>query len=287
MKYFIVYTLCFSAIVFVLDSFIFWKVIEHNHVQDIVIQPVPKEHITNYQKENGEEQFELTVASEQTNTPVIQEQKKESTIFLYEPDEFQSIIEKSHVNPMKQLIEHPLFEPKIQDFVIILYQNKNNVRGNMKNRVLRLYELERLGEKESFAVFLHELWHYIDLYHFKKYDDYDMSHEFYSISWDTTKVMKAGMTQLDFVSWYAASNSYEDFSESFLYFILHNRDFEAKAEENSILKKKYDFFANVLFVGGEFQKSDFSVDPGKSYNRDTTKIDFSLENFLEYLKKSI
>ena len=35
----------------------------------------------------------------------------------------------------------------------------------------------------------------------------------------------------DFVSWYAMTNKYEDFAESFTYYILHNKDFLNKTKK--------------------------------------------------------
>jgi hypothetical protein len=43
------------------------------------------------------------------------------------------------------------------------------------------------------------------------------------------------------------TNKYEDFAESFTYYILHNDDFALKAEKSDILKKKYNFFNIFLF----------------------------------------
>jgi hypothetical protein len=38
------------------------------------------------------------------------------------------------------------------------------------------------------------------------------------------------------------TNKYEDFAESFVYYILFNDDFRQKASLNVILQQKYDFF---------------------------------------------
>jgi hypothetical protein len=48
------------------------------------------------------------------------------------------------------------------------------------------------------------------------------------------------------------TNRYEDFAESFTYYILHNKDFLKKTKKSIILKEKYNFFKNYLFTNEEF-----------------------------------
>jgi hypothetical protein len=48
------------------------------------------------------------------------------------------------------------------------------------------------------------------------------------------------------------TNKYEDFAESFTYYILHNSDFLQKTEKSETLKRKYDFFTKNLFKNSEF-----------------------------------
>jgi hypothetical protein len=48
------------------------------------------------------------------------------------------------------------------------------------------------------------------------------------------------------------TNKYEDFAESFTYFVLHNEDFLYKTQDSQVLKKKYDFFNTYLFRDFEF-----------------------------------
>jgi len=94
------------------------------------------------------------------------------------------------------------------------------------------------------------------------------------------------MQQKDFVSGYSMTNKYEDFAESFTYYVLHNNDFYEKSLLSDILKKKYDFFSNYIFKNDEFKTVSYKVTPYiKDYYRDITKIEYSLQNFLQYLKK--
>jgi hypothetical protein len=96
------------------------------------------------------------------------------------------------------------------------------------------------------------------------------------------------LTQKDFVSGYSMTNKYEDFAESFTYYVLHNKDFLEKSRKSNILRKKYNFFNLVLLKSEVFKNTDFSEkNIIKDYYRDITKINFSRKNFLQYLKNSI
>ena len=175
---------------------------------------------------------------------------------------------------------------KIDNLKIEFHKEKNDVRGKMKNHGIKLYGIKNMKINECISVWIHEFWHYVDLYFLKKWLYTDLSDYFYNISWDWTKILKAWQKQSDFVSGYAMANKYEDFAESFNYFILHNEDFLAKASKSKLLKRKYNYFIKYLFRDWEFVWTDFSIDNEiLDYYRDTTKIDFSLENFLEFLKK--
>lgn len=229
----------------------------------------------------------LETAGEQEERIVLPVKPETKILFQYKPRSFRQQAQDTLVWPIEQALDSKIFSNQIQELVVLLYKRENETRGNMKNKVLRLYDIERLWEKETLAVFLHELAHYIDIHHFKKQDGYDLSHSFYNISWETSSTVRAGQTEKDFVSGYAATNIYEDFAESYIYFIFHNTAFLKRAEDSEILQKKYDFLATHVFLWEAFQESSFSVWEQKNYHRDSTKLDFSLKNFLDYLKKSI
>ncbi len=101
---------------------------------------------------------------------------------------------------------------------------------------------------EMSKVLVHELGHMIDIYFLKKKGlQADPSTQFYKISWSEPTIIKRGISAASFVSGYAMTNQYEDFSESFTFYIFHNKEFLARAEKNTLLKQKYDFFKNTLF----------------------------------------
>jgi hypothetical protein len=82
------------------------------------------------------------------------------------------------------------------------------------------------------------------------------------------------------------TNKYEDFAESFTYYVLHNKAFLKKAETNSHLAEKYRFFSKYVFIDRQFKDSSFAFDEKiKDYYWDITKIKVNYNKFLQYTKK--
>lgn len=178
-----------------------------------------------------------------------------------------------------------VFLDKILDLQINLYQNKSEVRWKLYWKKIHLYEIFTNDKKEIFWVFIHEFAHFIDLYYFPKNILNDISDDFYKISWDWKK-LKSWQELKDFVSWYSMTNKYEDFAECFVFYVLFNKEFSNLAKNSEILQNKYDFFTQYLFTKWEFLETSFSLNNNFShYIRDSTKLDYNLENLLNYLKK--
>ena len=178
------------------------------------------------------------------------------------------------------------FNEKVRDLKVEFYEEKLDVRWRMKKRTIKLYDPKKMWEMETMTVFVHEFAHFVDLYFLQKKVTIDLSNKFYDISWESTKVMKESQSWKDFVSGYAMTNKYEDFAESFIYFVLHNDDFVKKSEASIKLKAKYYFLQTYIFKGNKFLNTDFSFwNEIKSYYRDITKIDINLEKFLQFLEK--
>ncbi len=136
-------------------------------------------------------------------------------------------------------------------------------------------------------VLTHELWHVIDLWfiewksykksstfkefgreNFAKDDD---SIDFYSLSFLSEKVKKPWSYAKDFVSWYALTNIFEDFAESFNMYVNHNHVFRQMAKESNILQKKYNIIDDIL--DGKYLQTNKNFDYKYSYRPwDTTKI---------------
>jgi hypothetical protein len=153
-------------------------------------------------------------------------------------------------------------------------------RGRMRDAQISLSPYVT-RDSEFTKLFVHELAHYIDLYVLAAgQNKTDPSDTFYSISWQKPTVKRSGEWTMDFVSGYAASNQYEDFAESMVFYIFHNATFADRGLRSESLRQKYLFFANSLFSKWYFQGTDFSIGRVPSYVWDTTKISYSLQKYL-------
>lgn len=157
---------------------------------------------------------------------------------------------------------------------------------------------QNVSDQELVSVFMHELGHIVDTGILKGnfwagesefmdgknavYND-DLSLEFYRISYQDEKTLKANVTNLDFVSGYAMNDPFEDFSESYNFYVLHGDDFRYLAVSNESLEKKYQFFKNHIFEGVEFDLKD-GLQVGDDGNRsyDSTLLHYDLDKFLDY-----
>lgn len=187
-----------------------------------------------------------------------------------------------------QDIVHSIFFPFSYTWLSVLldkeqYEPRAKIRG--KNIIVSSHILQN---GEFLKLFIHELAHFIDLYFLRATDLHtDPSHEFYRISWQSPYVKHNDAGIASFVSGYAASNQYEDFAETMVWYIFHNDDFIDRAMKNDALRAKYMFFATHVFPHGEFQGTDFSVEVPPEYLWDTTKIPILLQKYLFFLRNSL
>ncbi len=251
----------------------------------------------NFEEEYIDRSFSLESSKEdlvkwisQTKKDIITKTDIENKyVFKYIPEEFEYevVAEKYY---LEKTLSSKIFIKYIKKLILELYKIKEEVRWKMTESKIKLFGILEIDNPELISVFIHELAHYIDIYYFDKslWKDSDISNKFYDISWNSTKVIKSWQDTKDFVSWYSMTNKYEDFAESFNYFVFHNKDFLKKSEKSQILKNKYDFFLENIFINNEFKNIDFWFwYEIKDYYRDVTKIEINLENFLQYLENNI
>ncbi len=112
------------------------------------------------------------------------------------------------------------------------------------------------------------------------YND-DKSLQFYQISFLDEQTKKPETTTLDFVSGYAASDPFEDFAESFTYYILHGENFRQLAKFNPVLSSKYNFLKYQVFNGDEFKGLSTESADLLHRNYDVTVLGFDYKNYLE------
>jgi hypothetical protein len=163
-----------------------------------------------------------------------------------------SLLPSSHMSSLEQVIGE--------------YGNDKR-RGMASFRSLYL-GLDVLKEKqEILSVVIHEMGHVVDLGMLlpsdasKKTPFYDgtqvvyqsdISTDFYFLCFQDSYTENGKCTEKDFVSRYARTNVFEDFSESYVLFVLYNDSFKKMAEESEVLQKKYSFLENI-FEGYEYE----------------------------------
>ena len=195
---------------------------------------------------------------------------------------------RSNLEARKKLIEEILGADSMRfgysALSIIIDANQVEPRGKMQWHAITLSATVN-RDSEFIKLLVHEIGHYVDVYSLVSGNNgSDPSDTFYGISWQDKTTKKANETLSSFVSGYAATNKYEDFAESFTFYIFHNREFADRALKNESLRQKYIFFSNSVFPAGEFTDTDFRVGKIPGYLWDTTKIPISVQKYLYSLQ---
>lgn len=152
-------------------------------------------------------------------------------------------------------------------------------RGRMKWRSITL-SAAVTRDSEFLKLFAHEFAHFVDIYRLTGDMITDPSQIFYRISWQDPRTKLAWQKQRNFVSGYAATNQYEDFAESLVFYVFHNRTFQERAIRDDVMRQKYLFFQTTVFPTGIFVDTDFSLGKVPVYLWDTTKLSISLQKYL-------
>lgn len=159
-------------------------------------------------------------------------------------------------------------QDKLQNFYVLqITQKKGETRGLGGTNTVIINDYN-LSDQEFIAVLVHEIGHVIDLggiqgnpvasksvFHdggnpiFKN----DFSTVYYAYSWKDNYEHSQSANRLDFVSGYAMTDPFEDFAESFVYYVLHNMEFKMMAKENEKLDLKYAYIRDYIFNGIELQ----------------------------------
>ena len=267
-------TLIFTIIIFIINYNFFWEAkiaYETNTAEEKYIEPEIKKN-------------EVIIIKPEEKNKLIEYYLSNKYSFNYVPNNYKNEIELFE-ETLINILEKNIFKEKISKLDIELIKEKVDRRWKMKKKKIFLFWTNENNINEYTSVFIHEFAHYIDIYFLEKKVFLDISSKFYQLSWQSTRVKNKDSRTNDFVSWYAISNKYEDFAESFTYYILHNKDFLEKTKQSKILKLKYDFFAGYIFKNKEFFATNFKKEIElKNYYRDTTQILFDKDKFLNYLK---
>jgi hypothetical protein len=153
---------------------------------------------------------------------------------------------------------------------------------------------QNVTDEELVSVLVHEMGHitdtgvlvgsesaaassYMDGSNNVKADDESL--DFYNISFENESTVREDATELDFVSGYAMTDPYEDFAESYDYYVLHGNDFRELAQYNAALQQKYDFLKNNVFKGYEYGDEEVSKADIFARKYDVTVLPYDMEEF--------
>lgn len=143
--------------------------------------------------------------------------------------------------------------------LFLIYDDPKAIRGLGGNKSIFIRAVN-VTEEEFISLFVHELGHIVDLglitgnsndqtdfYDATNpvYSD-DMSLDFYRICWKDSYNRNENCSDNDFVSGYARTDVFEDFAESYLYYVLHGKEFREIARGNEALSSKYNYLKKIF-----------------------------------------
>ena len=207
--------------------------------------------------------------------------KREPLTIAFNPDYIR--IDNEMLSRLKDVIHSTYFSTKVTPLNLVLDSERREPRGQMVGNKLIL-STTISNDSEELKVFVHELGHIVDIFYLKKWLLSDPSDNFYALSWESFNTKKKGQKLSNFVSGYALSNKYEDFAESFAFYVFHNEEFATRAKKNSVLEQKYAFFRSYVFDRDSFIGTSFESSVLKEYNWDTTKIQIDTKKYLYYIQ---
>lgn len=170
---------------------------------------------------------------------------------------------------------------------------KNTQRGLGGESSIHL-KCNDMSAAELTAVFVHEMGHIVDTGLIEGQSSAGPSHfvdrrasvfqndpsiDFYAISWKNATMKWGKSSGNDFVTGYAMSDPFEDFAESYNFYLLHGSQFRYMSRFNKKLEQKYAYLRDRIFSGQEFWNNDIKLN-AKRRSYDSTLLPFSLENFL-------
>jgi len=107
----------------------------------------------------------------------------------------------------------------------------------------------------------------------------DPSVGFYSLSFSSETAKRPAATDLDFVSGYAKTDPFEDFAETYTYYLLHGKEFRQLAKVNQTLAKKYNFLKNTVFRGVEYDNGSEGEVKILARQYDVTVLPYDMNKF--------
>jgi Putative zinc-binding metallo-peptidase len=180
----------------------------------------------------------------------------------------------------------------LEDLTLYFSDGRRGLAGG-STLILRCTDV---SDQELTSVLVHEMGHIVDtgLYtgnsrsgesEFKDgnipvYKD-DLSLRFYRINWENSENLKESAKKEDFVTGYAMSDPFEDFAETYNFYILHGAQFKEMAKENRQLQRKYLFMKYFIFRGQVFDNDPYTKIAYDMRSYDATMIDYDRNKFMQ------
>jgi len=287
-----IYTLLISSLIFIWKQLFF----PSYHLEEIYVEPIHSGHShelrdVDFQSFSWVTQWELDATIKEliyeNYSKKYSQSEKDKVNFLFIPKSLKEEIQYSYLPIAEVFLYNKNILSRIQNLWLLLYENSTHTRWRMKGWNIHMYNPESMTDSEFLSVLIHEFAHYYDIYSLRGNAFWDVSQQFYDISWQSVTTIKPWLDASDFVSGYSMTNQYEDFAETYTYFLLHNEDFAYKSLRNNSLQKKYDFMRSYIHASSDFTLSSYSLDDVKPYYWDITKIPVDVKKFLQYMQDDI
>lgn len=158
-----------------------------------------------------------------------------------------SWIANKRIEYIGKMLSSAYFPFSYADLNILLDSLQKEPRGQIRGKNITVSN-QVVDDAEFLKLIAHEVAHFVDIYILRATENSsDPSLDFYKISWKTPKIKSANARISSFVSGYSATNQYEDFAETFVWYVFHNKTFLDQAMRNTDLREKYLFFADNVF----------------------------------------
>jgi len=209
-----------------------------------------------------------------------------------------SISTESSLNHCKSLVYQTLNSlPEkhvnhLEDLTLYFSDGRRGLAGG-STLILRCSDI---SDQELTSVLVHEMGHVVDTglntgsssAGKSKFMDgntpvyqNDLSLRFYQINWENSEKLKDSAKAEDFVTGYAMTDPFEDFAETYNFYVLHGAQFKEMTKENRQLQRKYLFMKYFIFRGQVFDNDPYTEVAYNARAYDATMIDYDRNKFIQ------
>lgn len=161
----------------------------------------------------------------------------------------------------------------LQDLTLYTANSSNDWRRGLAGGSTMIIRCSDVSDLELTSVIVHEMGHIVDTGlntgdpeegssefmdgSIPIYNN-DISLWFYRLSWEDEKTLREDAKKTDFVTGYAMTDPFEDFAETYNFYILHGDQFREMSLYNRTLRQKYLFMKYFIFKGREYDNDPYT-----------------------------